>query len=177
MNEEQELQNLIGSHYLDPKHYGKIENADGVGIGIDKATNQYVVMTLSLNKTHILDVKYSTNSTQDAHTLASLFIEMIKGDEISSALENSKNLEKDLDQSYANIPEPKVDLTKPEGEQVEHISTEYQDAANIVLTSFRAAFRHYERAQEGIEEEHFEMGITKSCPYSGTECNLVQSVN
>jgi len=45
-----------------------------------------------------------------------------------------------------------------------------------VLTSFRAAMRHYERKIEGIEEEHFEMSIAKTCPYSMTDCHFVEKV-
>ena len=46
----------------------------------------------------------------------------------------------------------------------------------MVLTSFRAAMRHYERKLEGIEEEHFEMSIAKTCPYSMTDCHFVTKV-
>jgi nitrogen fixation NifU-like protein len=97
---------------------------------------------------------------------------MVKGDEITNALAATLKLEQDLQESYINLPKPKIDTSKPEGEQVEHISTMYQDSANMVLTSFRAAMRHYERQVGGIEEEYYEMNITKSCPYSGTDCHF-----
>jgi len=174
----EELKAEIGKHFMLPENYGNIENADGVGVGKDSATNSYVIMFLKRDDTHIVDVKFATNaSSQDASTLGSLFTEMIKGDEISSALEAVLGLEQDLQASYAAVELPQVDTSKPEGEQVTRISTEHQDSANMVLTSFRAAMRHYERKLEGIEEEQFEMSIAKTCPYSMTDCHFVDKVD
>jgi nitrogen fixation NifU-like protein len=98
---------------------------------------------------------------------------MIKGESIESAQEIADTLNKELQESYASIPAPKVDLSKPEGEQVERVSTEHQDSANMVLTAFNAAMRHFERKEGGIEEEQYEMSIVKTCPYSTTECHFV----
>jgi nitrogen fixation NifU-like protein len=170
-----ELEAEIGKHMMQPENYGKLEDADCVGVGIDNTTSSYVIMYIKRDDTHILDVKFGTNSgSQDPSTLGSLFTEMIKGDEIINALKTTLGLEQDLQKSYAEIPAPKIDTSKPEGEQVEHVSTEHQDSANMVLTSFRAAMRHYERKQEGIEEEQFELNIAKTCPYSMTECHFAQ---
>ena len=180
MSEEQnseELKAEIGRHFMLPENYGKLDDANGIGVGVDKATNTYVIMYIKRDDANILDIKFGTNaSSQDATTLGSILTEMIKGDEISSVLETVSGLEEDLQESYAAIEAPKVDTSKPEGEQVERISTEHQDSANIVLTSFRAAMRHYERKLEGIDEEHFEMSIAKTCPYSMTDCHFVDKV-
>ncbi|MCK9472527.1 iron-sulfur cluster assembly scaffold protein [Sulfurimonas sp.] len=174
MNEEKELQAEIGKHLMQPENYGKIEDADCVGVGIDHATKSYVIMYLKRDNNSIIDVKFGSNGNQDTTTLGSIFTEMIHGDTIEGALETASALEKDLLESYAAIPAPKVDTSKPEGEQVERVSTEHQDSANMVLTAFRAAMRHYERKAGGIEEEQFEISIVKTCPYSTSECNLVQ---
>lgn len=174
MNEQKELEAEIGKHLMQPENYGKIEDASCVGVGVDHATKSYVIMYIKRDEKFITDVKFGTNGTQDTTTLGSLFTEMIKGDEIESALETTSALEKDLQESYASIPAPKVDASKPEGEQVERVSTEHQDSANMVLTAFRAAMRHYERKLGGIKEEQFEMSIAKTCPYSTTECHFVK---
>ncbi|MCF6309255.1 MAG: iron-sulfur cluster assembly scaffold protein [Sulfurimonas sp.] len=172
MTEQEKLNAEIGKHLMQPENYGKLEDADCTGVGIDNTTSSYVIMYLKLDETHILDVKFGSNSTQDANTLGSLFTEMIKGDEIVNALKTTLQLEQDLQKSYADIPPPKIDTSKPEGEQVEHVSTEYQDSANMVLTAFRATMRHLERKKGGVVEDQFEMNIVKSCPYSGTECHF-----
>jgi nitrogen fixation NifU-like protein len=172
MTEEEKLGAEIGKHLMQPENYGKLEDADCTGIAVDNTTSSYVIMYLKLNDTHITDVMFGSNATQDVNTLGSIFTEMIKGEEIVEALKITLGLEQELQQAYDDIPAPKVDLTKPEGEQVEHVSTEYQDCANMVLTSFRAALRHKDRLAGGIEEEQYEMNIVKSCPYSGTECHF-----
>ncbi|WP_373036201.1 iron-sulfur cluster assembly scaffold protein [Sulfurimonas sp.] len=173
--EQAELEAEIGRHMLQPENYGKLEDADGIGVGIDHAKETYVVMYIKRDSSHITDVKFGTNSaSQDAATLGSLLTEMIKGESIAEALLTVLGLEQDLQDAYANIAPPKVDTSKPEGEQVEHISTDHQDSANMVLTSFRAAMRHYDRKQEGIEEEYFEMSIAKTCPYSSGDCTFVE---
>ncbi|MFA5455364.1 MAG: iron-sulfur cluster assembly scaffold protein [Sulfurimonas sp.] len=173
MNEQKELEAEIGRHLMQPENYGKLEDADCIGVGIDHATKSYVIMYIKRDDNSIKDIMFGTNGTQDTTTLGSLFTEMIKGDTIEGALETTSALDKDLQESYASIPAPKVDATKPEGEQVERVSTEHQDSANMVLTAFRAAMRHYDRKQSGIEEEQFEMSIVKTCPYSTTECHFV----
>ena len=177
MNEEEKLQVEIGKHYIQPENYGVLDDADAIGVGKESASQSHVVMHLKLNKTHITDVKFSSNATQDVNTLGSIFTEMIKGDEIEGALRTASILEEELEVAYTKIPKPKVDLSKPEGEQVEYISTEYQDSANMVLSAFRAAVRHYERQTEGLTEPYFEMNIKKSCPYSGTDCHFMQKDN
>ena len=174
MVEDKELQAEIGRHLMQPENYGKLEDASCVGVGIDHATKSYVIMYIKRDEKSIIDVMFGTNGTQDTTTLGSIFTEMVKGESVESALEIAEGLEKDLQESYASLPKPKVDTSKPEGEQVERISTEHQDSANMVLTSFRAAMRHYERKQGGIEEEQFELSISKMCPYSTTECHFVK---
>ena len=172
-----ELDAEIGRHLMQPENYGKIEDADCVGVGIDNATNSYVIIYIKRDDTHILDVKFGTNAAgQDVTTLGSLLTEMIKGEEISSVLEVVEGLEADLAEAYLNIEAPKIDTSKPEGQQVERISTEHQDSANMVLTSFRAAMRHYERKAEGIKEDQFDMNIAKTCPYSMTDCHFMTKV-
>jgi nitrogen fixation NifU-like protein len=174
MNEQKEIETEIGKHLMQPENYGKLEDADCVGVGVDHATKSYVIMYIKRDENSIIDVMFGTNGTQDTTTLGSLFTEMIKGDSIEGAIETTSALDKDLQESYAAIPAPKVDVTKPEGEQVERVSTEHQDSANMVLTAFRAAMRHYDRKKGGIDEEQFEMSIVKTCPYSTTECHFVK---
>ena len=174
MFEDKELQAEIGKHLMQPENYGKLEDASCTGVGIDHATKSYVIMYIKRDETTILDVMFGTNGTQDTTTLGSIFTDMIKGESIASAKEIAAELDKELQESYASIPAPKVDTSKPEGEQVERVSTEHQDSANMVITAFNAAMRHFERKEGGIEEEQYEMSIVKTCPYSTTECHFVK---
>ncbi len=173
MIEDEELRAEIGRHLMQPENYGKLDDANCTGIGVDHATKSYVIMYIKRDDEQIEDVMFGTNGSQDTTTLGSLFSEMIKGDSIQNAMATLEQLQSELNESYTSLPKPKVDLNKPKDEQVERISTEHQDSANMVLTSFRAAMRHYDRLKEGIKEEHFEMSISKTCPYSTTECHFV----
>lgn len=174
MQEDKELKAEIGRHLMQPENYGRIEDADCIGVGIDHATKSYVTVYIKMDGKSIIDVKFATNGTQDTTTLGSIFTDMIKGVTVGEAQDIASELERELQESYASLPAPKVDMSKPLGEQVERISTESQDSANMVLTAFRAAIRHYDRRAGGIEEEHFEMSISKTCPYSTTECHFVK---
>ncbi|MEA3374306.1 MAG: iron-sulfur cluster assembly scaffold protein [Campylobacterota bacterium] len=173
MTTEEDYSDEITSHLMNPKNYGVLEDADGIGVGVDNATKAYVIIYIKHDDETINEINYAASGSQDAIVLGSMLTEMLKGDKISNALTAVANLEKDLQSAYAAVEAPEIDTTKPEGEQVKQISTEHQDASNMVLTAFRAAMRHIERKKEGIEEEQFEMSIAKQCPYSNTDCHFV----
>ncbi len=173
MAEEEDYSEEVASHIIEPKNYGVLIDADGVGVGVDNATQSYVIIYIKADDAYINEINFATNGSQDAVVLGSMLTEMLKGDKISNALTEVEQLEKGLDEAYANVEAPEVDTSKPEGEQVKQISTEQQDSANMVLTAFRAAMRHIERKREGIKEEKFTMSITKKCPYSSTDCHFV----
>jgi len=176
-NSDQNLEAEIGKHMLVPENYGKMEDADGIGVGVEQSSKIYVIMYIKRDENIITDVMFNTNGTEDATTLGSLLSEMIKGDDIDNILQTVSKLEKDVQESYLNTPTPEIDTSKPEGEQVQKISTEHQDSANMVLTAFRAAMRHYERKLQGIEEKLFEMNIAKTCPYSSQDCHFMMEEN
>ncbi|MCF6201411.1 MAG: iron-sulfur cluster assembly scaffold protein [Hydrogenimonas sp.] len=159
-------------HFATPKNYGEMADAVGVGIGYDSATSNYATIYLKLSGQKIENAKYVAHGSEDIVILGSIFTEMIEGDSLQNAIERAKELEKEVQAAYDAIEPPKVDLSKPEGEQVEAVSTESQDAANIVLTAFKAAVRHIERKEEGIVEDHFKISIAKRCPYSNSDCAL-----
>jgi len=172
MTENEEIGNTIAQHFMQHENYGKLQSATCRGLGIDNTTNSYVIIYLELDDTHVKNVMFASNSTQTVNTLGSIFTDMIKGEEIVQALKITLKLEQELQESYNNLPKPKIDLSKPKEQQVEHVSTENQDSANMVLTAFRAAMRHKDRLAGGIDEEQYQMNIVKSCPYSGTECHF-----
>lgn len=174
MTAHEDYSQEIASHLMNPQNYGVLEDADGIGVGVDNATQAYVIIYLNHNGTIIEDVRFATNSSQDTITLGSMLTEMIKEDTLSNALAEVEKLERDLQASYAAIETPAIDMSKPEEERVQRISTEHQDSANMVLTAFRAAIRHIERKKEGIIEEKFSMNIAKHCPYSNSDCHFTQ---
>ncbi len=175
MSTQEDYTQEIASHLMNPQNYGEIKDADGVGVGVDNATKAYVIVYINHDDTTINEVSYATNSSQDTITLGSMLTEMIKGDSIDNVLKEVARLEKDLQAAYASVEAPEIDMSKPEEERVQRVSTEQQDSANMVLTAFRAAMRHIERKKEGIQEEQFSMNIAKHCPYSNTDCHFTQT--
>ncbi len=175
MSAQEDYTQEITSHLMNPQNYGVLEDADGIGVGLDNATQAYVIMYIKHNNQTIEDVRFATNGSQDTITLGSMLTEMIKGDHIRNVLIEVSQLEKDLQASYMAIETPEIDMAKPEEERVQRLSTEHQDSANMVLTAFRAAMRHIERKKEGIVEEKFSMNIAKHCPYSNTDCHFTQT--
>lgn len=167
---EHTIDQEIVEHVLNPKNYGELPNADGVGVGVDNATKEYVILYLNVDKGVIGDAMYATSGSKDAIALGSMLTEMIKGDTVENAEATVSGLEAEVEELYLQQGPPKIDLSKPEGEQVEKLSTEQQDSASMVLTAFRAAMEHIERKKRGIEEEQYSMNIKKRCPYSNTDC-------
>ncbi len=160
-------------HFANPKNFGEMPDADGIGTGIDNATKSYATIYLKIEEGRIEKVRFVGGGSEDVIILASILTEMIDGDTLENAIERVEGLEKEVEAAYDAVEPPKIDLSKPEGEQVSPVSTQSQDSANIVLTAFRAALRHMERKAEGIEEESFTMSIAKRCPYSNTDCAFV----
>ena len=89
---DENLEAEIGKHMLQPENYGKLEDADGIGIGVELSTKVYVIMYIKRDKNTITDVKFNTNGTEDAVTLGSLLTEMIKGEKISDILQDVEKL-------------------------------------------------------------------------------------
>jgi nitrogen fixation NifU-like protein len=173
MSEQEDYAQEIASHLMNPRNYGELLDADGIGIGRDNATKAYVIMYIKHDDTTITHAHYAASGSQDTTALGSMLCEMIEGDTIANVLVAVRQLEEDLQAAYAAVEAPEIDMSKPEHERVKAISTQQQDSANMVLTAFRAAMRHIERKKEGIEEESFTMSIAKMCPYSNTDCEFV----
>jgi len=158
------------NHFANPKNFGPMDDADGIGTGLDNATQNYATIYLKIEGETIEKISYVARGSEDIVILGSVFTEMVIGDTLENAWKRVEELQKELDAAYDSIEPPEIDLTKPEGEEVSAVSTQSQDGANMVLTAFRAAVRHMERKKEGIEEETFTMSISKRCPYSNSDC-------
>ncbi|WP_456402964.1 iron-sulfur cluster assembly scaffold protein [Hydrogenimonas sp.] len=160
-------------HFANPKNFGEMPDADGIGTGVDNATKSFATIYLKIEDERIEKISFVGGGSEDVIILASVLTEMVEGDTLENAIRRIEGLEKDVEAAYDAVEPPKIDLSKPEGEQVTPVSTQSQDSANIVLTAFRAALRHMERKAEGIEEKSFTMSIAKRCPYSNTDCAFV----
>lgn len=128
-------------HLMDPKNYGKLDNADGVGVALDEKTKEYVIFYIKLDNDIIQDVKFATNGCQDTVVIGSMFTQMIKGN----------NTE------YANSAVEKIH------KKLGKLSAQQQVCADIVFTAFLASLKNYENKQNGADEELHLLKMKESC--------------
>jgi nitrogen fixation NifU-like protein len=134
-------------HLMYPKNYGKLEDADGVGIALDEKTNEYVIFYANLNGDTIKDVKFATNGCQDTVVIGSMFTDMIKGKEIE----------------YAQTAVEKMH------EKLGQLSAQQQVCADIVFTAFVAALKNQENKAKGADEEMHVLKMKESCEVPETK--------
>jgi nitrogen fixation NifU-like protein len=71
-------------HLMAPKNYGKLEDANGVGVAVDEKTGEYVIFYVKTEGEIIKDLRYATNGCQDTVVVGSMFSEMVKGGNIDN---------------------------------------------------------------------------------------------
>ncbi len=128
-------------HLMYPKNYGKIDNADGVGVAMDEKTNEYVVFYTNLDNETITDTKFATNGCQDTVVIGSMFTDMIIGNDIQ----------------YAQGAVGKMH------EKLGKLSAQQQVCADIVFTAFVASLKNIENKQKGVDEELHVLKMKDSC--------------
>ena len=134
-------------HLMNPKNYGKLDNASGVGVALDEKTKEYVIFYTLLDGEIIKDAKYATNGCQDTVVIGSMFSDMII----------NNNLE------YANGAIQKMH------EKLGELSPQQQICADIVFSSFIASMKNHENLQNGADEELHILKMKDSCEATGME--------
>ncbi|MBA1433161.1 MAG: iron-sulfur cluster assembly scaffold protein [Epsilonproteobacteria bacterium] len=128
-------------HLMYPKNYGKIEDADGVGVALDEKTGEYVIFYTKLEDELVKDVKFATNGCQDTVVIGSMFTEMIKGN----------------DTDYAQKAVEKIH------EKLGKLSAQQQVCADIVFTAFIASLKNKANKDKGADEELHVLKMKESC--------------
>ena len=129
------------SHLMEPRNYGKLDNANCVGVALDEKTKEYVIFYTLLDGGIIIDAKYATNGCQDTVVIGSMFSDMIKNN--------------DLDYAHGAI--------KRMNEKLGSMSAQQQVCADIVFSSFLASLKNFENLQNGLEEELHLFKMKDSC--------------
>ncbi|WP_455755941.1 iron-sulfur cluster assembly scaffold protein [Sulfurimonas sp.] len=128
-------------HLMNPKNYGKLDDANGVGVALDEKTNEYVVFYSLFDGEKIKNASFATNGCQDTVVIGSMFSDMIIGN--------------DLD--YANGAIQKMH------EKLGDLSAQQQICADIVFSSFIASVKNYENVKSGAAEEMHLLKMKDSC--------------
>ena len=128
-------------HLMSPKNYGKLDEANGVGVALDENTREYVIFYTLLDGDIVRDAKYATNGCQDTVVIGSIFSDMIIGN----------------DTDYANGAIAKMN------EKLGSLSAQQQICADIVFTAFIASLKNFENIQNGENEELHLLKMKDSC--------------
>ncbi len=128
-------------HLMYPKNYGKLDDADGVGVALDEKTKEYVIFYVNIEGDIVKEVTFATNGCQDTVVIGSMFTEMIKNNDIEYA---QKAIQKMND-------------------KLGNLSAQQQVCADIVFTAFIASLQNYENKQNGADEELHLLKMKESC--------------
>ena len=128
-------------HLMNPKNYGKLDEANCIGVALDEKTKEYVIFYTLLDNGIVKDVKYATNGCQDTVVIGSMFSEMIKNN--------------DLD--YANGAIAKMH------EKLGAMTPQQKICAEIVFTAFIASLKNFDNLKAGQDEELHLLKMKESC--------------
>lgn len=129
------------SHLMEPRNYGKLENANGVGVALDEKTKEYVIFYTLLDGETVKETKYATNGCQDTVVIGSMFTDMITNN--------------DLD--YANGAIQRMN------EKLGEMSKQQQVCADLVFSAFEASLKNFENVQNGHDEELHLFKMKETC--------------
>ena len=128
-------------HMMHPKNYGVMEDANGVGMAVDKKTGEFAMVYIKVEDNKIANITFGVNACQDTVVAGSLFTEMVKGDTLDNGIKALKLMSEKL-------------LNAPKKQQV---------CSGMVLEAFRSAIRNYEHREKGIDENIFTFDLRDSC--------------
>jgi nitrogen fixation NifU-like protein len=128
-------------HMMNPKNYGKMEGAHGVGMGVDKKTGEFAMVYIKVADGTLEDITFGCNACQDTVVAGSLFTEMVKGDSLANAVKASLI----MDEKLAAAPKRQ------------------QACSKMVLRAFDAALENKVHRDNGDEEDMFTIDMKESC--------------
>ena len=136
-------------HLMNPKNYGKLDDASGVGVALDEKTKEYVIFYTKLDNETITDVRFATNGCQDTVVIGSMYTDMIKTNDLE----------------YANKAIQKMN------EKLGDMTPQQKICADIVFTAFIASIKNYENILNGQKEELHVLKMKESCEVKEDENN------
>ncbi len=128
-------------HLMNPKNYGKLDDANGVGVAVDEKTGEYVIFYSVLDGDSIKNARYATNGCQDTVVIGSMFTDMIIGN----------NTE------YAQGAIQKMH------DKLGSLSQQQQVCADLVFSGFVASMVNFEHIANGQDEEMHVIKMKDSC--------------
>jgi nitrogen fixation NifU-like protein len=140
-SKQEEINEGILEHLMNPHNYGKMENPSAVGVGFSDATGEYVLMYLDLDGDSIKDVKYMAQGCTDTVVSGSIFTQMIHGSDIEYANKSADKLLKNL----------------------ESAPPEKRACAEIVIKAYEASIINRDNRANGVDEQMYKLEIGSRC--------------
>ena len=134
-------------HLMHPRNYGKLDNANSIGVAMDEKTGEYVIFYTLLDGEMVTDARYATNGCQDTVVIGSMFSDMIIGNNLDYADGAIKRMHDKLGEMS---PQQKI-------------------CADLVFTAFIASMKNYENICAGKEEEMHVLKMKDSCESTGMQ--------
>ncbi len=141
----QEEMNMITAevmdHIMNPRNYGKMEEANGIGMAVDKKTGEFAMVYVDIENDKLENITFGCNACQDTVVAGSLFTEMVKGDSV----ENGKKAASLMDEKLEVAPKRQ------------------QACSRMVLKAFEAAIVNSNNRKLGNDEEIYTIDLKESC--------------
>lgn len=129
-------------HMMNPRNYGKINDASGVGMGVDLTNGEFALMYLDIDEDeNIKDIKFSCNACQDTVIAGSMFTEMVKGESLDYGKKSAKLI----------------------SEKIKSAPPKQQACSGMIIKAFDAATLHVEDKKAGSNEEMRKLELDTSC--------------
>jgi NifU-like protein involved in Fe-S cluster formation len=140
-NQIKDVSSEILDHMMYPRNYGKLEEAQGIGMCVDQKTGEFVMLYINIYDEKINTIQFGANACQDTIVAGSLFTEMVKGDTLKNA------------QRAAEIMDEKLEMA-PKKQQA---------CSRLVLRAFDAALINRDNHNNGINEDMTTINLKETC--------------
>jgi len=128
-------------HMMNPRNYGKIEEADAVGIGQNPFNNEMVEIYLKLEGDVIEEINFMAIGCMSTIVTGSIFTDMLVGE----TLQEGESVTEEFLANLVNAPE------------------EQRACGEMVAKAFLAALVNLEHRRSGKEEERYTLVISGDC--------------
>ncbi len=128
-------------HMMNPRNYGKIEDADAVGIGKNPHNNEMVEMYLKLDGDVIKEIKFMAIGCMSTIVTGSIFTDMLVGETI----QEGESVAEEFMANLVNAPE------------------EQRACGEMVAKAFLAALVNLDHRRSGKDEDAYTLIISGDC--------------
>ena len=140
-NQIKDVSAEILDHMMYPRNYGKLAEAQGIGMCVDQQTGEFVIVYINIYDNIINTIQFGANACQDTVVAGSLFTEMVKGDSLKNAIRAAQIMD----------------------EKLEDAPKKQQACSRLVLRAFDASLINRQNHENNIHEEMTTINLEETC--------------